>query len=53
MSDEQKLLNDLVKYVERNYDGFIGVGDDEFILRTDEEVFVISIRKDTLDDWGF
>lgn len=51
MDDAEKLLNDLVKYIERNYEGMIAIGNNYLTLRTDEEVFVITIEKDSLENW--
>lgn len=51
MSDIDILVHDLTKFVENNYDGMIGVGDDHISIKTDEEVFVITITKESLEDW--
>lgn len=54
-SDQQRLLSDLIKYVEGNYEVMIGIDRAEgyFTMKTDEEVFVVSVRKDSLEDWGY
>lgn len=55
MSDVARLLLDLMKYLERNYDAMIKCNTDEgyILVETDEEVFVVSVQKDSLEDWGY
>jgi hypothetical protein len=55
MEDAERLLLDLMKYVERNYDVTIGISTDKgyFTMKTDEEVFVVNVQKESLEDWGY
>ena len=51
MDDITKLLNDLVKYIERNYEGMVTIGNNYLVLKTNEEVFIITVEKDSLENW--
>jgi len=51
MDDIDILIHDLTKFVERNYAGIIGIGEDHISIKTDKEVFVITVTKESLEDW--
>lgn len=47
MDDIKHLVRDLVRYCERTYDCGITSNDDSISLHTDEEIFIITVTKET------